>query len=106
MGALVGSFVVDAAAAVVVVVVVIGGKSCFRFWVGEGDGDRLNKFFIGSVVGNVSLICGDFSAGNDGVSSIFSCTIFYGFCFIFALFIHSLIRAVLGLLSHALRQSV
>lgn len=41
---------------------------------GDGDGERLNKFLIGSAVGNVSLICGDFLAGacdpSDGVSSI------------------------------------
>lgn len=63
---------------------VVEGKS---LWVGEGDGDsdgdgdgdgdgdcdgeRLNKFLIGSAVGNVSLICGDFFAGgSDGDSSI------------------------------------
>lgn len=49
-------------------------------WVGEGDGDgdgdgeRLNKLLIGSAVGNVSLIWGDFLAGGvggvDAVSSI------------------------------------
>lgn len=58
---------------------VVGGKSCFRFWVGEGDGERLNKFFIGSVAGNVSLICGDSSAGTDDASSMFSGKIFHGF---------------------------
>lgn len=51
---------------------VVEGKSCFRFWVGEGDAERLNTFLIGSDAGNVSLICGDFSAGADGVSSIFT----------------------------------
>lgn len=67
---------------VVVVVVLVEGKI---LWVGEGDGDgdcdgeRLNKFLIGSAVGNVSLICGDFLAGGvDGVSSISNC--FCWFC--------------------------
>lgn len=53
--------------------VVDEGKICFRLWVGEGEGvvDRPSKFLIGSVVGNVRLICGDFSAaGNDDVLSI------------------------------------
>lgn len=60
------------------------GKTWIRFCVGDGEGDgdgdgdgeRLSKFFsaflIGSgAAGNVSLICGDLSAGSDGVSSIF-----------------------------------
>lgn len=52
----------------VFVVVVVVGKSWFRFWV--GDGERRSTLLIGSVAGRVSLICGDFSAGVDGFSSI------------------------------------
>lgn len=55
--------------------VLVEGKT---LCVGEGDGDgdcdgeRLKKLLIGSAVGNVSLICGDFLAVgcDDGVSSI------------------------------------
>lgn len=61
---------------VLAVVVGVVGKSWFDFWVGDGEGDgdgeRLSTFLIGSVAGNVSLICGDFSADADGFSSIFN----------------------------------
>lgn len=64
-----------AAAAALMSFVVDEGNICFLLWVGEGEGegvvDRPNTFLIGSVVGNVNLICGDFSAaGNDDGSSI------------------------------------
>lgn len=70
---LVGAAAAASAAAALMSFVVDKGNICFLLCVGEGEGviDRPNKFLIGSVAGNVSLICGDFSAaGNDDGSSI------------------------------------
>lgn len=50
------------------------GNICFRLWVSEVEGvvERPNTVLIGSVVGDVSLICGDFSAVFIGSSSTIS----------------------------------